>query len=243
MSKEITILGQKVRLLQPDQGFRTGLDSVMLAAACPAGPGDTVLDMGAGVGGAGFALAFRVAGCHVTGIEVQQDYYDLAVQNTTLNDTLSNISFIHEDVFKYEVSSPDKRFNHVICNPPYMESGAHLKSPDQGKAIAKGHDGDDQSIKHWVDAAFNVLKAKGTLTIIHRADMTDKIIQSFGKRFGAVEIIPLWPKAGQEAKRVIIRAVKDRRSPARLHSGIILHDDAGNYTKEADAVLRDAKSL
>lgn len=235
---EIFVLDQKVRLLQPAAGFRTSLDSVMVAAACPARVHDRVLDMGCGVGGAAFCLLHRVPDCHVTGVEIQQGYAALAVQNIALNKAEGRADFINANVLDF---APEERFDHILCNPPYLEAGTHSVSPDVGKAMALGHA--EATLKDWLDAAFRCLKSNGSLTLIHRADAVDKIIQGSGKRFGAIEIIPLYPHAGESAKRVIVRAMKDRRSPATLHAGLVLHEADGRYTEAADAVLRDGKGL
>lgn len=81
------------------------------------------------------------------------------------------------------------------------------------------------------------------MTMIHRADHVDKIVQGLGKSFGQIEIIPLWPRAGEPAKRVIVRAVKGRKTPALIHPGLVLHNPDGSYTLEADRVLRQAGSI
>lgn len=237
--EEIFVLNKRVRLLQPPQGFRTSLDSVMLAAACPAQVSDHVLDLGAGVGGATFCL-FKRVGCFVTGVELQTPYVTLARQNIPLNAAEGKAAFIQADIRDYRA---DKPFDHVICNPPYFESGSHSVSPDHLRAHALGHLEEDMDVKDWVDAAFYNLKSNGSLTMIHQAAMTDDIIQALGRRFGAVEIIPLWPKAGQAAKRVIIRARKDRQTPCTLHPGLILHQQDGPYTAATDAILRDMEPL
>ena len=234
--EEIFVLNRRVRLLQPPGGFRTSLDSVMLAASCPAGEGERVLDMGCGVGGAAFCLLERVKACHVTGVEIQGEYHALAERNIELNKVEGRAEFVCADIHGYEA----ERFDHVMCNPPYLEAGNYTEAEDAGRAVALGHDGD---VKGWIDSGFRLLKSRGSLTLIHRADMLDKIIQGMGRRFGAVEIIPLWPHAGEAAKRVIVRAVKDRRSPAVVHAGVVLHDEDGGYTKEADAILRDGCSI
>ena len=39
-------LGGRLRLWQPARGYRSGADAVMLAAACPARPGERVLELG-----------------------------------------------------------------------------------------------------------------------------------------------------------------------------------------------------
>jgi len=240
---QIYVLDKKVRLLQPAKGFRTSLDSVMLAAACQAGPGDRVLDMGCGVGGAAFCLLYRVKGCFITGIDNQQEYIDLANKNIPLNNETERCEFGCRDIRTFTVSGPKQRFDHVICNPPYLDSGQHTRSPDAGRAAALGHDDADMSVKDWIDAGFNLLKPGGSLTLIHRADALDRILQALGRRFGAVEVIPLWPHAGEAAKRIIVRARKDRKTPAVVHPGLVLHDAKGKYTAKADRILRGAKAI
>ena len=230
--EEIYVLGKQLRLLQAVDGFRTCLDSVLLAAACPAKPGDHILDLGAGVGGAGLCVLFRVPGARLTGVEIQADHVELALQNAALNNMAARAQFVHSDIRDFT----GDRLDHVIINPPYLESGAHIPSPSDAKAKAHGHD--DTTLADFVTAGFRNLKSGGTLSIIHRADQTDKIIHGLGKKFGGVEIIPLWPRTDVQAKRVIIRATKDRKTPATLHAGLTLHQESGDYTAEAEKVLR-----
>ncbi len=239
---KINVLDKKVHLFQPEAGFRTGLDSVMLASACLAGAGDKVLDAGCGVGGALFSLLYRVPDCRLTGVEIEQAYIALAKENISLNRGVGKVDFIHadiRDVAKEKVYC----FDHVMCNPPYLESGEHVPSPNAKKAIAMGNQLPDLSLKDWIKAAHRLLKSGGSLTMIHRADKTDSIIQELGRRFGAVEIIPLWPKQGRLAKRVIIRAKKDSKTPTKIHAGLVLHEEDGSYTKEAQEILRNGKGL
>lgn len=236
---EIQILGKRVRLLQPLRGFRTSLDSVMLSAACPAQNGERILDLGCGVGGAGLCVLARIPDTKLTGIDIQSDHIALAIQNAALNGVEERATFFTARVPDYRA---DRRFDHIICNPPYLDAGAHARSPHAAKATAHGH-GDDTELKDWIDCAFYNLRSKGSLTLIHRADQTDTIIRALGKRFGATEIIPLWPKSGLPAKRVIIRTLKDRHSPAALHPGITLHRDNGAYTAAAEEILSKAKPI
>jgi len=243
MTEEIFVLGKSVRLLQPEGGFRTSLDSVMVAAACPARPGDRILDLGCGVGGASFCLLHRINDIFVQGIDIQPEYIDLAQKNITLNNKTKRCEFIVADVRQFKFSEPDQRVHHVLCNPPFLEAGTYTPSPDLGRATALGHQDEDLVLTDWIDCAFHALKSGGSLTMIHRADAIDKIIQGMGKKFGQIEIFPLWPHMGEAAKRVIVRAVKDRRSPARIYAGMILHQADGSYTPEADAVLRNAAPI
>ncbi len=239
MSKTETIglLDNCLKLAQIEGGFYSSMDSVMLAAACPAEGGQSVLDLGCGVGGAGLATIFRVKSAKLTGIDVQENHIALARSNAADNGI--GAEFITSDIREF---SPEKCFDHIICNPPYLDEGKHIRSPNVAKATAMGH-GDDTTLQDWVDCAYKNLKSRGSLSMIHQAAQTDTIIRALGTRFGATEIIPLWPKADVEAKRVIIRSYKERKSPARIHSGIVMHQENGDYTPKAENILREAAPL
>lgn len=241
--QEITVLDKKVRLLQlAEGGFRTSLDSVMLAAACPAKAGDRVLDMGCGVGGASFCLLYRVPDIFLTGVEWEKAYFELAKQNAILNKIAERTEFVCEDIRIY-ASSDKPVFDHIMVNPPYSEAGHHTPSPDAVKAQALGHQDEDLSLEDWIKAAHRLLKSGGSLTIIYPTTGTDRIIRALGKSFGATEIIPLWPRSGDDSKRVIIRTRKHRKTPCVIRAGLVLHEADGRYTDDAECILRDAQSL
>ncbi len=238
---DIYVLGKRVWLRQTEDGFRTSLDSVMLAAACLAAPGQSVLDLGCGVGGAGLCLMERVEGLTLAGVDIQGECVKLAAHNAEKNGRAVSCRFFKSDIRAFAEGG----FDHVICNPPYLEAGAHTPSPCESKALSMGNldETDPATLKDWLDAAFRNLKSKGRFTLIHRADALDKILQGLGRRFGGIEIIPLWPRLEEPAKRVIVRAVKDMRSPSALLPGIVIHNKDGSYTQQADRILRDGHPI
>ncbi|NQZ14572.1 MAG: methyltransferase [Alphaproteobacteria bacterium] len=239
MTQEITVLNKQVRLKQAENGFRTSMDSVMLAAACPVKKGQELLDMGCGVGSAGLCVLKRIDGVLLTGIDIQADHVAIAVENAEMNNMQERSEFLCSDIRGYK---KEKGYHQAICNPPYLETGAHLRSPSEAKATAMGHS-DDLRTKDWVENGYRLLRPEGSLTMVHEAGKLDKILQAMEGRFGAIDVIPLWPKHGTPAKRVIVRAIKGRKSPVRIHSGLVLHDEDGGYTVEAEGILREAKGL
>lgn len=245
MSKpeKIHVLNKKVELLQLENGFRTSIDSVLLAASCPAVDSENILDMGCGVGSALFCVLKRLPAVSATGLDWDEEALALARENAALNECADRAVFVQDDIRHFDVETPAARFDHIICNPPYLEQGTHLASPSEQKAMAHGHQQQDISLKDWIEAASRLLKPRGSISFIYRADASVTLLQLMGRRFGAYEVFPLWPKEGLDAKRVIIRARKDRKSPSIMHHGLVLHQDDGQYTVKAEHVLRDGQSL
>ncbi len=235
---EIYVLDKKLRLHQPENGFRTSLDTIMLSAACPVKDGQRVLDAGCGVGAAGFCVAKRLKDIKLTGVDIDADFIKLAQENIALNGFDANDIEFHCAEIDHFRRHEKPIFDHVISNPPYLNAGSYKDSPHEKKAIAIGHANTGFTLEQWIKALHRLVKPKGSITLIHRADHTDQIIKAFEHRFGFIEIIPLWPKQGRNAKRVIIRAIKDRKGPCTLHRGVTLHTEDNAYTAEADAILR-----
>lgn len=211
------------------------MDAIFLAAACPVRTGQSVLDMGCGVGTAGLSILARVEGVSLVGIEIQDDHVALARENAAVNGYQDCSEFIASDIRQFSGSA----FDHVICNPPYLKVGTYTETKTPAKALAMGG---EITFAQWISVAFDHIAGQGSLTMVHRADHIDQILQAFGKRFGGVEIIPLWPRAGEAAKRVIVRGYKHRRSPATMHAGVVLHEGE-YYTKAAEQILREMKAL
>lgn len=234
------VLGGRVAVTQPRQGYRIAIDPVVLAAACAARPTDRVLDLGSGVGAAALCLAFRVVGVIVDGLEFQAPLVALAQDNALANGLADRLRFVVGDA----AAPPPEwagRFDRVITNPPYLKPGAHTPPPDPGRALAHGETAVDLS--GWIRAAAFCLRPRGTVTIVHRADRIDDLIAALHPRFGAIGVLPLWPKPGVAAKRVVVSGRLGARSPARLLPGLVLHQEDGSFTDAARGVLVDAGAL
>lgn len=239
-STQTTLLNKKVSLAQPASGFRAGLDTVMVAAACPASSGSYVLDAGCGAGGALYCLMARVPNLSAKAIDIGPEYIEHATQNAQANGWSEQVECVVGD---YLQLSDERAYDHILSNPPYMEEGTHFISTNPMKMRALGHVDAQASMEAWLKKAHFLLKSKGSLTIIQRADMLDKIILGLGKRFGSTEIFPLAPKEGEPAKRVIVRTWKDRLGPLKLHSPLVIHEKDGTYTERANAILKDGQAI
>lgn len=235
-------LGGRLRIEQPARGYRSGMDAVMLAAACPAKSGQSVLELGCGAGVASLCLGWRVRGAALTGLERQPDYAALAHANATLNGIALEV--LTGDLSRPPTALRARGFDHVMMNPPYFLSGT--AAPDPGRALARQ---EVTPLALWIEAGLKRLHPGGWLTLIQRADRLDGVIAALAGRAGGLIVLPVAPRAGREAGRVIVRARKGSRAPLRLLAPLILHAapahaaDGEDLTPEAGAILRDGAAI
>lgn len=241
---EDAFLGGQLTLLQPKTGYRAGVDPVLLAAAVPARPGQSVLDLGCGAGAAGLCLATRVAGLTLSGVEVQPAYGDLARRNATRNGiamevTCADLSALPSDLRQ-------KRFDHVIANPPYFDATRRSQSPDAGRETALA---EETPLALWIDVMARRLAPKGYAHVIHRTERFPDLLAACAGRLGSIEVLPLAGRANRASHLMILRARKGGRAAFRLHAPLILHEgeahlgDHESYRPEIKSILRDGKAL
>jgi tRNA1Val (adenine37-N6)-methyltransferase len=228
-----TFLDGKVMAAHPEGGFRSGTDAVMLAAAVPAQGGQSVLELGSSSGAVSLCLMSRVPGLSVTGVEIDAESVGFAQDNAVSNK--AEVQFVQADIFDLP---PGLRrdFDHVFCNPPFHEGGQ--KSPDPGRARALSDEG---TLGQWLSTGLQRTVSGGFFTAVIRADRTPEALAALGQR--GINLLPLWPRTGLPAKRVILQARKGSRAPFALLAGLVLHHADGRYTDEAQAILRDGAAL
>jgi tRNA1(Val) A37 N6-methylase TrmN6 len=234
-------LGGRINLWQPRHGFRAGLDAVMLAAAVPAKSGDRVCDLGSGVGTAALCLAARVGGLHITAVEIDEDIAALAQANARRNACAQSFDTVTADVLKRPRSVPRQSFHHVLTNPPYHDIARGTRAPAATKARATSVHA--RELIEWLKFAGAVARPQGTVTAIIPPEQLGAALQALSPAGQGVEIIPLWPKQGIAAKRLIIRTRMNAKAPLVVQPGLVLHRSDGKPTDEAEAVLRHGRAL
>jgi tRNA1(Val) A37 N6-methylase TrmN6 len=244
---EDAVLGGRLLLRQPKRGHRVGHDAILLAAATGGHAGQLAVDLGAGVGAAGLALAARIEGLNVALIEIDEMLCGLASQNVTLNRMDNRARAILADAgnaaaIGLAAGSADR----VLMNPPFNNPARHNVSPDPGRRLA--HVGERGLLSRWVETAIWLLKPQGALTLIWRADGLPEVLSALAGDFGGVGVLPVLPRDGNPPIRVLVHAVKGGQSKASLakrvdYPPLVLNDAQGRPTAAAQAVLRNGDSL
>ena len=235
-------LSGRLNLLQPRQGYRAATDPVLLAAACDAVSGQSVLDLGCGAGAGVLCLGVRVPGLVLAGLEVQAPYADLARRNAARNGVAMAV---HDGDLTQMPRALRIGFDHVIANPPYYPAGG-TPSPEPLRARAMQG---VLPLADWVQAGARRLLPGGWLTLICGADGLPGVLAGMEGKLGSVSVLPLSAREGRAPARLIVRARKGGRGAFRLLVPLVLHEgpahdgDRESYTAAVRAILRDGASL
>jgi tRNA1(Val) A37 N6-methylase TrmN6 len=237
------VLGGRLMLRQPLRGHRVGHDAILLAAATGGRAGEHAVDLGAGVGAAGLALAARIEGLNVTLADIDAGLCTLAAGNAQRNKLAERVRAVALDVTDAAAfaaaglrpASADR----VLMNPPFND--ASHASPDARRRTA--YTAAPDTLLRWIEAAARLLKPDGVLTLIWRADSLPAVLEALKPAFGGVAVLPVHPREDAAPIRVLVRAGKGGSGPLVELAGLALNDKQGRPTAAAEAVLRGGATL
>ena len=237
-------LGGRLQICQPRKGYRAGVDPVLLAASVPAKSGQTVLELGCGVGVAALCLAARVSGLTLTGVEVQSDYAALARRNA--EDNKLPLDVILADLRSLPADLRQRRFDHVIMNPPYFQKTTGSGSEDAGREVAlRG----ETALSDWLDIGARRLAPKGYLTLILRMERLPEALDTLSGRLGSLVVCPIAGRSTKSPERFLLQARQGGRAAFRMVPTLVMHDgtehltDSESYRPEVTDILRNGAAF
>lgn len=237
------LLDKQIKIFQPIEGYRASSDAVLLSAM----PSNNlrnvkILDVGSGTGAISLCLAHRLQNNNIkiVGLDIQQELVELANKSALAN----NFDFVsfHQADIRNKINITDYKpcsFDVVISNPPYSEHD--MPSPLIGKATAHNHN--NFSLEQWLAFCLKSLKPFGKLYIINRAEALNEICFYLHGKAGNINVLPIYSKETQIAKRIIIYAQKDSKTPCKILPPLFMHNTDGKYTPESEKILRQGISI
>ena len=224
----------RFQLVQPKgRGHRAGMDAMLLAALVDAPGAVRLADLGAGAGAAGMAVAARLDQADVVLVERSPDMATFARRSIALPDNgrfCDRVSVIEADVTltgrqRVAAGLADDSFDHVIMNPPFNDA-SDRRTPDSLKAEA--HAMTDGLFEAWIRTAAAITVSGGQLSLIARPQSIAEIIAACGRRFGGLEITPVYPRTGESAVRILVSAIKGSRARLDLRAPLIIHEEGSH---------------
>ncbi len=237
------LLDKRVKIFQPVNGYRASSDAVLLSAMIDnIKTGARILDVGSGTGAISLCLAERLQTQNIAirGAELQSELAELSNLSAQANH-FDFVRFYNVDI-RQKMQSEDLcpcSFDVVVSNPPYSEHD--MPSPNASKAMAHNHH--DFNLNKWLAFCLKMTKPFGRIYIINRVEALSLICSQLQDKAGGLTILPIYSKAGQNAKRVIVSAQKDSKAPCRILPPFITHDADGKYTENAEKILRQGISF
>lgn len=236
----------RIVLRQSRRGHRAGTDAVLLAAAVEGPVAGTVIDVGAGSGAVGIAIAARSPQARVILVENDAAAASLACSNLELNGLGERGSVAAIDVLDSAARRKAALLAGgaalVVTNPPYYAAGQVRGSPDGRRAHAhvmpdRGNAG-TPSLIAWIEACVALLAPKGRFAVIHRPGALGAIFEALRNTAGNVRITPVLPHAEADATRILVTAVKGARGPTQVAAPIVMHEPDGRFTEQAERLHR-----
>jgi tRNA1(Val) A37 N6-methylase TrmN6 len=170
----------------------------------------------------------------------------LARRNIERNNLAGRVHLIEADVARpasiaVAPGLEAESFDQVLANPPFHVEGRGTAASDPIKAGANAMpDGD---LERWVRFMARMARPGGSATVIHRADALQAILGALAGRFGGALVLPIHPREGEPASRVLVRAIKGNRAALQLLPGLVLHNADHSFRPLAEAVLRHGAAL
>lgn len=226
---DLQLAGMKI--LQKEDGFRFGMDAVLLADFARVEPKDVAADFGTGTGILPLLLLGRGKGRHIHAFEIQPDMADMAARTMVLNGITDKVTVhalpVEEALSVLEPCSVDS----IICNPPYGTPGTTLLNPSDTLRLARHQTA--EGLSAWLKMAHRLLKGKGRLSMVYPAPRMLELMQSMEQ----ARLVPkrfrlIYPAAHKPANLVLVEAVKDAKPMLHPEPPLIVYEADGSMTEE-----------
>ncbi|SEN82290.1 tRNA1(Val) A37 N6-methylase TrmN6 [Mesobacillus persicus] len=231
------LLAEDLRIIQSPSVFAFSLDAVLLArfVYVPIQKG-RLIDLCSGNGVIPLFLSTRSKGT-ITGVEIQERLYDMAVRSIQYNHLEERLSMIHGDIKEMSQKIGFGKFDIVTCNPPYFPTPAK-KEINENEHLAIARHEILCTLEDAVKASSQLVKQGGKVAFVHRPDRLIDIIELMRKyRLEPKRIQLVYPKLGKEANTLLIEAIKDGNPGLKIENPLIVYTEEDEYTPELRDIL------
>lgn len=232
-----TLLGFNLKIIQHANMFNYSLDSTLLAdfVTIPKRT-QSIVDLGTGFAPIPLMLSQKTF-LPITGIELQDDVYAIAVKNVELNNLESQITILHDDINHLKTQFPFESFDLVTCNPPFFKVTDKANVNESAYKMVARHEV-ALTLTTLFDVTSYLLKDKGLFYLVHRPERLDEIV-ILAKRYNLTikRLRLVYPRVNKEASMVLIEFMKYGKSSMRILPPLIVHNKDG-YTDEIKRIFR-----
>lgn len=222
----------KLKIIQKTNGFCYGIDSVLLSDfAKNIKNNSTVIDFGTGTGILGFLLIAKTNVKKVYGIEVQPEIADMANRSIIMNQLENKFEIINCNIKVLDQKLKKDSFDAIITNPPYKKMNTGRVNENEVKLISR-HEVEAE-LSDFIKMSFKLLKDKGTLYMVHRAERLVDIMAEMRRcKMEPKRIRFVYSNLVSDSKLVLLEAVKNGKSYVKIEKPLYVYNEDGSYTDE-----------
>ena len=224
-----------LKLIQKQQGFRFGVDAVLLSHFANIKNKHRVIDLCTGTGIVPFLAYGKYSPKEVIGIEIQEDMVEMANRSSLLNDTTDIVKFVHGDLKDKALLDSLGKFDVLTVNPPYKLNNAGIVNPDDKLAIAR-HEV-MCTLEDVIIAARRLLKDNGRMFIVHRPERLIDIFELMRKyKIEPKRVQMIHPKVNKAPNIVLVEGQRDGGAYLKWEAPLYVYNEDGTYTKEINKI-------
>lgn len=224
-----------LNLIQKIDGFKFGVDAVLLSDFANIKKKHRVIDLCTGTGIIPFLVYGKYEPKEIYGLEIQNDMVDMAKRSVKLNSLDEKIFFVNEDLKNATYLKQLEKFDVVTVNPPYKLNNAGIVNPSDKLAIAR-HEV-LCNLEDVISASRVLLKDNGRLFIVHRPERLADIFTLMRKyKIEPKRVKMVHPKIGKAPNIVLVEGQRDGGAYLKWEAPLYVYDDSGKYTKEIDLI-------
>ena len=219
-------------IMQDTEMFNFSLDSVLLPNFITINKtAKEILDIGCGNAPIPLILSTKTK-AHITGVEIQKEVFDLALESVKINNLENQINIINADINELYKELETESFDIITCNPPFfkVKEDSNLNESEY-KTIARHEI--KLNIEEVIKISRKLLKNNGVLGIVHRPERLVDIVDIMRKyNIEPKKVRLVYPKKDKEANILLIEGTKNGNPGIKILPPLYSHDEDGSYTEE-----------
>ena len=221
-----------LKIVQNTTGFCFGIDSVLISDfAKNIKKGANVIDLGTGTGIISVLLCAKTELNKIIGVEVQEEVYNLAQKNISINNLQDRFEVINENIVNLKKIYNPCTFDAIVTNPPYKKDNTGIKNIDNKKLISRHEI--TARLEDFIEISKYLLKDKGSIYMVHRPErLVDILFLMRKNNLEPKKLRFVYSNVNKEPKLVLIEAVKNAKPFLRIEKNLYVYNEDGKYTDE-----------